>query len=86
MPGWRDDRNPDLWRADAGFIDKHGIEFTNLIGNYDGVINMLENLTGEPWEGAPTFLIYSPAGELRAAKGGGTPAKYIEAYIKKNSN
>jgi peroxiredoxin len=69
-----------------GFIDKHGIEFPNLIGNYDDVVNMVENLTGEPWEGTPTFLIYSPAGELRAAQSGGIPAKYIEDYIKKNSN
>jgi hypothetical protein len=47
---------------------------------------MVENLTGEPWEGTPTFLIYSPAGELRAAQSGGVPAKYIEDYIKKSSN
>ena len=86
MPGWRDDRNPDLWCADAGFVDKHGIEFPDLIGNHDDVVNMVENHTGEPWEGTPTFLINSPAGELRAAQSGGIPAKYIEDYIKKNSN
>ena len=36
-----------------GFIDKHGIEFPNLIGNYDDVVNMVENLTGAPWEVPP---------------------------------
>jgi len=47
---------------------------------------MVENLTGEPWEDTPAFLIYSPERELRAAQSGGIPANTIEACIKKNSN
>jgi len=55
-----------------------------MVGNHDDVVSMVENITGAPWEGTPAFLLYSPAGELRAAQGGVIPAKYT--CIKKNSN
>lgn len=74
-------------KADAkGFIDKHDIEFFNLIGDYDEITDMTEDLSGIPWRGTPMFLVYSPTGDLRVAESGKVPAKLIEGYIKKNSN
>ena len=35
--------------------------------------------------GTPTFLIYSPKGELKAAQAGAVPTELIEDFIKKNS-
>ena len=57
-----------------GFIDRHASSFpTSLV-------------ISEPWEGTPAFLIYPPAGELRAAQSGSIPANTIEASIKKKRN
>lgn len=75
-------------KADAlTFIDKHSVEFPNLIGVYDDVADLFSRLTGAEWKGTPAFLVYSPAGELVLAEQGGVPAKAIMEFIqKKNSS
>jgi len=74
-------------KTDAiGFIEKYDIEFPNLIGDYNEIANMVESLTGTPWGGTPTFMIYSTTGELRLVQSGGVPAKVIENYIAKHND
>ncbi len=73
-------------KADAeAFIARHGLSFTNLIDEPETVAKMYQDLTGKPWIGTPTFLVFSPSGELRAAQVGAVPVKLIEAFIARES-
>ena len=69
-----------------GFIKKHSVDFPNLIAEPEYVSKMYQELTGEFFSGTPTFLIYSPEGELKAAQAGAVPTKLIEDFITKNSS
>lgn len=67
------------------FIKKHSVDFPNLIAEPEFVSNVYQKLTGQYFAGTPTFLIYSPDGELKAAQAGAVPTSLIEDFIKKNS-
>ncbi|HEC18060.1 MAG TPA: TlpA family protein disulfide reductase [Gammaproteobacteria bacterium] len=67
------------------FIQRHKVSFDNLIGEPQTVMGLYTQLTGQPWVGTPTFLVYSPSGELRAAQVGAVPVKLIESFIEKES-
>ena len=68
--------------ADAeAFIKRHSVNFENLIDEPENVAQMYTFLTGRPWVGTPTFLIFSPIGELRAAQVGAVPTHLIESFI-----
>ena len=68
--------------AAEGFINKHKINFPNLIGEPEEVANLFTGLTGVAWRGTPTFLIYSPKGELLVQQIGAVPTDLIENFIK----
>ena len=68
-----------------GFIKKHSVDFPNLIGEPEYVSKLYQELTGEFFAGTPSFLIYSPTGELKAAQAGAVPTALIEDFITKNS-
>lgn len=73
-------------KADAlGFIERHMVDFPNLIGEPDVVAGLYTRLAGEPWLGTPSFLVFSPDGELRARQVGAVPAALIEAFIERES-
>ncbi len=75
-----------LGKADAlQFIERHMVDFPNLIGEPDVVAGMYMRLTGEPWLGTPSFLVYSPEGELRARQVGAVPAELLESFIERQS-
>ncbi|MEJ2509080.1 MAG: TlpA disulfide reductase family protein [Gammaproteobacteria bacterium] len=79
MDGW-------AGRADAeAFIRRHHVTFPNLIGEPEAVAELFGKLTGRPWFGTPTFLIYDPSGELRVQQVGAVPVKLIEQYIRSHS-
>ena len=63
------------------FIKRHGVDFKNLIDEPENVARLYSNLTGQPFVGTPTFLLFSPAGELRAAQAGAVPTDIIESFI-----
>ena len=69
----------------VGFIKKHSVDFPNLIAEPSTVMELYQNSTGQGFAGTPTFLIYSPKGELKAAQAGAVPPELIEDFIKKNS-
>lgn len=76
----------DEKKLDAeAFIDRHGVNFTNLIEEPEKVAALYTGLTGQPWIGTPTFLVYNPAGELRAAQVGAVPTEIIESFIARES-
>jgi len=66
-----------------GFIKKHSIDFPNLIAEPEYVSNLYRELSGQFFAGTPSFLIYSPDGELKAAQAGAVPTSLIEDFIKK---
>lgn len=73
-------------QADAeAFIQRHGVDFTNLIEAPENVARLYSGLTGQGWVGTPSFLVFSPAGELRAAQVGAVPVKLIEDFIARES-
>ena len=67
------------------FIKKHSVDFPNIIAEPEYVSSVYQKLTGQYFAGTPTFLIYSPDGELKAAQAGAVPTSLIEDFIKKNS-
>jgi peroxiredoxin len=67
------------------FIDRHDINFPNLIDEPENIARMYTNMTGKPWVGTPTFMIFSPSGELRAAQVGAVPPHIIESFIASES-
>jgi peroxiredoxin len=71
--------------AAQGFVDEHELNFPNLIGTAEDIAGMYYELTGEFWIGTPTFFVYDPKGELRAAQAGAVPAEILENFIAENS-
>lgn len=67
------------------FIEKHNIPFPNLIADFTSASRWFNDLTGQQFWGTPGFLIYDPAGELRAQQIGAVPVSLIEDFIAKNS-
>lgn len=67
------------------FIKRHNVDFPNLIAEPDFVSDFFQNLTGQHFAGTPSFLIFSPEGELKAVQVGAVPTPLIEEFIKKNS-
>lgn len=67
------------------FIDKHTINFPNLIAEPETVTALYKELTGQFFAGTPSFLIYNPKGELKAAQAGAVPIELLEDFIKSNS-
>jgi len=67
------------------FITKHSVDFPNLIAEYEYVASMYQELTGQAFAGTPSFLVFAPDGELKAATAGAVPTTLIEDFIKKNS-
>lgn len=67
--------------AAKAFIKRHAVTYPNLIGEPDGVAAMYETLSGGPWVGTPTILVYDPKGELQAAQPGAVPVELIKEFI-----
>lgn len=65
------------------FVERHLVDFPNLIGEPQQVAAFFTRLTGgrQPWLGTPSFLLYRPSGELVGWQVGAVPAVTIEKYI-----
>ena len=72
-------------KAAEKFIAKHSIDFPNLIAEPEYVSGLYRELTGQFFAGTPSFLIYSPDGELKAVQAGAVPTTMIEDFIKQSS-
>jgi len=72
--------------ADArAFIDRHKINFPNIVGEFDDVAQIYTELTGSQFVGTPSFLVYDPQGNLKAAQVGAVPTDLIEEFIQTQS-
>ncbi len=65
----------------TGFINKHKVNFPNLIAAPIVVDHFYEMQTGKNLFGTPSFLIYSPSGELKAEQTGAVPTSLIEEFM-----
>lgn len=69
-------------KAEAvNFINRHSVDFKNLIDEPENVSRLYQGLTGQAFVGTPTFLLFAPNGELRAAQAGAVPTNIIETFI-----
>ncbi|WP_455210067.1 TlpA family protein disulfide reductase, partial [Kaarinaea lacus] len=76
----------DEKKADAqNFLSRHKVNFPSLIGEPEVVAGLYQNLTGSEWVGTPTFLVYTPKGELIGAQVGAIPPATIESFIVRES-
>lgn len=64
------------------FIQRHKLNFPNLLGEPAVVARLFSQLTGTYFAGTPAFLFYDPQGELRAQQLGAVPIELIEDFIK----
>jgi len=67
------------------FIERHKLNFPNLIGEPAVIANLFAQLTGTYFAGTPAFLFYDPKGELRAQQLGAVPTDLIEEFIKQSA-
>ena len=67
------------------FINKYKVDFPNLLGEYERVGRWFEYKTGQNWMGTPTYLIYTPEGQLRAQQAGSMPVNLVEKFILRES-
>ena len=64
------------------FISEHDLKFSNLVANRQSVTQFYGFMTGDEGLLTPTFLLFSPNGQLRARQIGAIPAELIEDFIK----
>lgn len=64
------------------FIARHKLNFPNLIGEPEDVAMKYMQLTGSEWIGTPTFMVYTPKGELVVKQEGAVPVELIEGFMK----
>ena len=67
--------------AAEAFIKRHQVSFPNLIGDPQAIATEYQLLSGRRWLGTPSFMIFSPDGQLRAAETGAVPVDVIERFI-----
>ncbi len=63
------------------FVERHGLNYPNLIIDLEGGSRLFHQLTGTPLRGTPAFLLYTPAGELIAQQVGAVPVDSIETFM-----
>lgn len=71
--------------AAQGFLDEHKVTFPSLLVSMEALNEYYLSNMGEFFFGTPSFLIYSPAGELKAAQTGAVPTDLIDKFIRNNS-
>lgn len=76
-----EDRKQDA----VDFINRHELEFANLIGEPEVVTGYYQLITGSRWVGTPSFLIFAPDGELMARQAGAVEVEIVENFITANS-
>jgi thiol-disulfide isomerase/thioredoxin len=72
--------------AAKAFLERNLVDFPNLIGEPREVTALFTRLTDgrQPWLGTPSFLLYSPKGELAGWHIGPVSVEAIEAYIQEH--
>jgi peroxiredoxin len=73
-------------RAQAqAFVERHGLSFPSLLAEPQDVARTYMQLSGRPFVGTPSLLIFDPSGALRVADAGAVPTDLIEDFIRRES-
>ncbi len=67
------------------FVQRHELEFGNLIGEPEVVAGYYQLTTDSRWVGTPSFLIFAPDGELMAKQAGAVEVEIVENFIAANT-
>lgn len=65
------------------YLAKHKPSFPSFTGEYSDLANSYTNATGEVLRGTPTYLLYTPDGQLVANNPGPVSSGAIEKFIEK---
>lgn len=65
------------------YLAHHKPSFPSFTGDYNDLANRYANATGEALRGTPTYLLYTPDGELVANNPGPVSPGAIEKFIEK---
>jgi len=68
-----------------GFVAEYDVPFPNLIGEPAVVADYYRMVTGYPFQGTPSLMLFAPGGIFRAAQAGVVPANAIEAFVSARS-
>lgn len=69
-------------QADAeAFVARHQVPFPNLIATPREIAGLYRSLTGKPFRGTPSFLVFDPQGQLRAFQTGPVPTDMLDQFI-----
>ena len=63
------------------FVERNGVIYPSLIGDVQTVAQWYQMETGESFIATPTFVLFGPEGEVRAAQPGAVPPSAIEEFI-----
>ncbi len=64
---------------------QNSLPYTVMVTDKPEIREKFEAATDEAFRGTPTYLLFSPEGELKAAQPGMLPATSVENYIAKSS-
>lgn len=67
------------------FVERHQLEFENLIAEPEMIASYYQILTGSRWVGTPSFLIFGPDGALMAKQVGAVSTDLVEQFIAANA-
>jgi len=67
------------------FISRNGVIYPNLVGDVQTVSRWYQQKTGETFRATPTFVLFGPKGDVRAAQPGAVPPAVVEDFIAANS-
>ena len=68
------------------FIRNHDLSFDSMIGELPSVMLYYQKNTGARFIGTPTFMVFNPQGELKAAQAGAIPPEVISKFISQQAN
>jgi peroxiredoxin len=72
-------------RQARDFIDRHELEFPNLIADAGTVAQLHHALSGRQLVGTPTFLLFAPDGALSGMQVGPLEPEIVEAFMRQQA-
>jgi len=67
------------------YIDEHNVTFPNYVSQMESTASHYLGVTDEQFRGTPTYLLFSPEGELIGKNPGLLSAEAIEDFINRKS-
>lgn len=75
---------PSSLAAVKHYVERYQVTFPNVVGDMMHIMKQYEKLTREPFRGTPTYLLFSPVGELKGKKSGAITIAALERFIERH--